>query len=158
MPTEIHNVHVQWMKNELYHMTLDHFLLPQKFLCLELNVGTSQCYFHDLNLHYIWCWSLHLYKQHLLVSPEFTVAQAKSLIFFYALTQDLTFLASSLKVAGRRAGHTCNPIYICGSRVALRFDMWFYSNGPKFRIFKSKDWLRYITATVREQQFSFIAK
>ncbi|KAJ9205755.1 hypothetical protein DTO166G4_4630 [Paecilomyces variotii] len=40
MPTEIHNVHVQWLKNELWFMTVAQFLSPPEFLFLELNVGT----------------------------------------------------------------------------------------------------------------------
>lgn len=101
-------------------MTLDHFLLPQEFLCLELNVGISQCYSHDLDLHYIWCWSLHLYKQHLLVSPEFTLAQAKSLIFF---TPWHKLSPSSCHHWKRLVGELAT--------LAIRY-LWF-SGGPEVR-------------------------
>lgn len=40
--TEIDNVHVQWIKNELMHMVKAQFLLFDEFEYLEFNVGTSQ--------------------------------------------------------------------------------------------------------------------
>ncbi|KAJ9328729.1 hypothetical protein DTO027B5_1354 [Paecilomyces variotii] len=41
MPTPIHNVYLQWMKNELFRMAMAQFLTFDEFEYLELNVATT---------------------------------------------------------------------------------------------------------------------
>lgn len=41
MPTEIHNCHVHWLKNELGDMVANGFLTLNEYKSLDFNVGTS---------------------------------------------------------------------------------------------------------------------
>lgn len=51
MPTPIHNVYLQWMKNELFRMVMAQFLTFDEFEYLELNVATSQYNYYNQNLY-----------------------------------------------------------------------------------------------------------